>query len=260
MSKLSKILADLDSDKYIKVDSLGDYKNLPIEKRSKKFLFLTYYIYWYKRPYALPINDFSELFGEDNGQGWSGFKKFVKQEFPIQAFFRETIPDFWLNVKIWLKFYWFREFYYNNIQSIWYPANNNGRKVFKRQYQDLGQNLINANFAIVRDLVEQKSEYNGVENLYAEYLANPEFSKNEVLADVDQKWHNFRQQLFNCYKYIVDKRPILVKNIEGSYPELGAKGDYETLYGALNRAEAELEKMDSAWLKWIVDNRNFFWT
>lgn len=255
MSKLSKYLASLESDNYIKVNSLKDYKNLPIEKRTKKFVF----IHWYIKPYALPIDFVAELSG-DSDQGWSGFQKFVKREFPIQSFFRETLPDFWLNTKVWLKFYRLKDFYYNYIKTIWNPCNNNGRKVFRRQYQDLSQNLIAANFAIVRDLVEQKSEYGGIKNLYADYLANPEFSENEQLIDVDQKWHNFRQQLFNCYKYITVKRPVLLQNIEDSFPELGAKGSYEQLYGALNQAEAELEKQDSFWLNWIVSNRNFFWT
>lgn len=254
MSKLSKYLASFESDNYIKVDSLEDYKNLPIEKRTKKFFFIN----WYKRPYSLPIEDASELFGESD-QGWSGFEKFVKKQFPVQYFLRESLRRFGWDIQKYLGFWKAQDFYYNYIKTIWNPCNNNGRKVFKRQYQDLGQNLIAVNFAIVRDLVEQKSEYNGIENLYADYLANPEFSENEQLIEIDQKWHNFRQQLFNCYKYITTKRPILLQNIEDSYPELGAKGSYEELYGKLNNAETELEKQDSFWLNWIVSNRNFFW-
>lgn len=262
MSKLSKYLNDLESNKYVKVSNLQEYKNLPIEKRSKKLLFLTYYVYWYKNPYALPINGLNDLIDRSlspNDNGWNGFYFYIKKEFPIQYFIRERIPNFWMDIKRHFGFWKMKDFYYNHIKTIFYPFNNHSRKIIKRQYQDFQNNIVNVNFAIVKDLVEQQNEYNGVDNLYAEYLANPEISENEQMAEVDKKWLNFRQQLFNCYKYITEKRVTLLNNIENSYPDIGAKGSYEELYGKLNRLEGELEKMDSAWLNWIINNRVYFW-
>lgn len=256
----SKTRNEMNSKNYVKVNSLQEYKNLPIEKRSKKLLFLTYYIYWYKKPYALPVNSVQELISiSENNESCGGFYSFVKKEFPIQYFIREKIPNIWREITFFLKFYRLKDFYYSYIKTIFRPFNNNSRKIIKRQYQDFQNNIVNVNFAIVKDLVEQRSEYDGIDNLYAKYLANPQISKDDFMFENDQKWLNFRQQLFNCYKYITEKRVTLLNNIENSYPDIGAKGSYEELYGKLNRLEEELEKMDSAWLIWIINNRECFW-
>jgi hypothetical protein len=251
----------------VETTSLQGYINLPKSEREHTILFVKFY----RTPYALPLGGYFNInILDGNGQqypreeGWKEFHQFVKKQYPIQYFMRESIPTYFYSLRGKLGWWKLKDVYYNNIRTIFHPFNNNSRKIIGRSWKDFQTSIVEVNFAIVRDLVEQKSEYNGIENLYAEYLANPnsEFSvkESEPGYEIEQKWHNFRQQLFNCYKYITVKRPVLLQNIEDSYPELGAKGSYEELYGKLNNTETELEKQDSFWLKWIIDNRNFFWT
>jgi hypothetical protein len=40
---------------------------------------------------------------------------------------------------------------------------------------------------------------------------------------------------------------------------INASATYEEAYGEVNRLEKELEELDTKWLVWIVENRNFFW-
>ncbi len=246
----------------VKTTNLQEYLSLPKSEREHTILFVKFY----KLPYALPFGgDFNCNVLDENGQqypreqGWKEFKHFVKTQYPIQYFVRETIPTVFYSLRSKLGYWKWKDFYYNNIRTIFHPFNNNSRKIIGRSWKDFQTSIVEVNFAIVNDLVSQ--EYKDINSLYIDYLANitPTNSNSETQNSFDQDWFNFRSQLFNCWKYINEKRPKLVSDIENSYPTPDQKGTIEQLYGKQNMLEKQLEEQDSLWLSWIISNRQYFW-
>lgn len=168
-----------------------------------------------------------------------------------------------------IKYYYpIRRFYINKVKDpIRYlirPCHSELRKVIPKSYCDLDQIIVDINFEIVKSLVEK--EYGGIDQLYSEYLAVPQIG-GEFDKELVDSWNLFRKQLFNCYKYIVDKRTKLLIDIENSYPEdMGLnKSDiedrtYEQIYEKQIALEKQLNEMDTLWLNWIINNREYFWT
>lgn len=245
----------------VNTTSLQGYINLPKSEREHTILFVKFY----KTPYALPLGgDFNINVLNENGQqypreeGWKEFHQFVKKQYPIQYFMRETFPNYFYSLRGKLGWWKLKDFYYNNIRTLFHPFNNNARKVIGRSWKDFQTSIVEVNFAIVNDLVSQ--EYKDINSLYADYLAIlPGKSNSEVQNEFDQDWLNFRSQLFNCWKYINEKRPKIVSDIENSYPASDQVGTIEQLYGKQNALEKQLEEQDTLWLQWVISNRQYFW-
>lgn len=159
------------------------------------------------------------------------------------------------------KFYYPLYRFWNNkvkdpIRYLIRPCHSELRKTIPRSYCDLDELIVELNFAIVRSLVEK--EYGGVDELYSKYLAVPQ-KGDEYNKELVDSWNHFRQQLFNCYKYIVDKRPKMLKDIENAVPSEGKHIRMKT-YWLLDNGEARLKEMDTLWLRWVINNRGYFWT
>jgi len=74
------------------------------------------------------------------------------------------------------------------------------------------------------------------------------------------------KEIRGIYHYITVERPALEKQRDNSYPPMGDlmqplnKGDYETLYGEVNRLERLLDEKDTDALVRIVKLREILWT
>ena len=245
----------------VNTTSLQEYIDLPKSVRERKILFVTFY----RNPIALPFGrEFMSNLLDNEGKeicrekGWTEFYQFIKKEYPIQYFVRESIPSAFYSMRNKIGWWKIKDFYYNNIRTIFHPFNNNSRKIIGRSWKDFQTSIIEVNFAIVNDLVSQ--EYRDINSLYADYLTIiPGNSNSETQNSFDQDWFNFRSQLFNCWKYINEKRPKLVADIEDSYPKDDQVGTIEQLYGKQNMLEKQLEEQDTLWLQWIINNRQYFW-
>ncbi len=166
--------------------------------------------------------------------------------------------------KFTLKYYWpiyrkIRDKVYEPIYYFFHPFHSEIRKAIPRSYADLDYVLTEVNFAIVKSLVEK--EYGGIQKFYSDYLAVPQVG-GEFDKELVDSWNLFRQQLFNCYKYITVGRIKLqneLKDIEDF--DLPAKPEvWERYFKESERIEKQIEEMDILWLKWIIDNKNSFWT
>lgn len=166
--------------------------------------------------------------------------------------------------KFALKYYWsihrwFRDKIYYSIYYLFRPQHSELRKVIPRSYQELDYLMVEFNFALVKSLVEK--QYDGIESLYSNYLAVPQVG-GEFDKELVDRWNNFRQQLFNCYKYITIQRVRLQKELEDSHKfDLPATPEvWEKFFTDSTRIEQEIENLDNKWLVWIVNNKNYFWT
>lgn len=166
--------------------------------------------------------------------------------------------------KFTLKYYWpvwrwVNRHIYNPIYYFLHPQYSEIRKSIPRQYADLDFVMTEVNFSIVKSLVEK--EYNGIESLYSDYLAVPQVG-GEFDKELVENWNNFRQQLFNCYKYINNQRVGLQKELKSVEDfELPAKEEiWEKYFSESTRIEQQIEELDSKWLLWIISNKNYFWT
>ena len=175
------------------------------------------------------------LFGKNTK--WDKF--LIKYYYPTKRFFSNKV--------YWPIYYLFR------------PQHSELRKVIPRSYQELDSLMVEFNFALVKSLVEK--QYNGIDNLYVDYLAIPQVG-GEFDKELVDRWNNFRQQLFNCYKYITGQRVKLQKELDDAHKfDLPATPEvWEKFFTDSTRIEQEIENLDNKWLVWIVNNKNYFWT
>jgi len=166
--------------------------------------------------------------------------------------------------KFLIKYYYPAKRFFSNkvywpIYYLFHPQHSELRKVIPRSYQELDVLMVEFNFAIVKSLVEK--QYCGIDQLYADYLAVPQVG-GEFDKELVEGWNNFRQQLFNCYKYITVQRFNLQKELEDSYKfDLPASKEvWEKFFADSTRVKQRIEELDSKWLLWIISNKNYFWT
>lgn len=159
----------------------------------------------------------------------------------------------------WPAYRWIRDKIYSPIYYFIHPQHSELRKIIPRSYQELDVLMVEFNFTLVKSLVEK--QYGGIDQLYADYLAVPQVG-GEFDKELVENWNNFRQQLFNCYKYINNQRVELQKELKSVEDfELPAKEEiWEKYFSESTRIEQQIEELDSKWLLWIISNKNYFWT
>ena len=205
---------------YIYVKSCEEYKNLP--RRSRLV-----WGFWYKDAI---ITDTNILLGRKVDR--DGIENFNKNNYPIQYFFREN--GFSLKCKLKR----FKEWASNTMRprQLWLT------KQIPNEWYDKLTLIPIVNFMFVVHFVEGE----------------------RALETTD--WKNsgageFENGLKDCYDYIKNRRPKIQIDIENSYPDLEAKtGDYFVDYAELIRLELLLNKEDTKYLIWIINNRDHFWT
>jgi len=73
------------------------------------------------------------------------------------------------------------------------------------------------------------------------------------------------KELLEVYAWAKNGRKEFQEKIDKAYPEFNGKfpyykETYEQVYGEVNRLEAEIEKIDTKHLTWIVKNRQILWS
>ncbi len=160
--------------------------------------------------------------------------EFIKKEFPIQHWLRETCFD--LKIKFKVKYDKLR--YFLNPRQKWLT------KQIPSEWNDKTTLIPLINFAMVKHFVEVED---------ANHLTNWAAS-----GDGPAKFH---EELKDCYDYIKNRRPQLEKELDASYPDEDTRtGKYEIDYAETNRLELLINKEDTKYLTWIVINRDYFWT
>lgn len=220
--------------KYVKVDSIEEYFALPKEKREK-------WGFWYLKPYALPWERFND---EESETGWAEFSRQIRKHYPIQGFLREWFWD-WDN-----PVYAFFSLKKMKIKDLWYktkcffkPKHPIIRKALPKTWCDITSLLIDLNLAMIQQFwIETKDGF--------------------VDWESDEGYRNFYKQLKQANRYITETRPKLEKRIDSGYKfarnnkNLG----YEEQYFKVNYIEKMIDNFDKKYIKWAIDNKDYFWT
>ncbi len=126
-----------------------------------------------------------------------------------------------------------REFYYNNIKTIWAPQHSRIRKAVPKYWWDLDHVLQVVNFEIIKSFYEDE---------YKADIVDWEGTGGDSLK--------FTKWLEEAYTYITVYRKVLEKQIDNAYP------DYDKVYNF----EKEMEDKDTEVLINLVKWRRHMWT
>lgn len=213
--------------KYVNVRTCEDYFNLPRSER-------TLWGFWYLKPYALP---WERLKSSKNEKGWDYFNKKIKQQFPVQYFFREVLSgeissfkySFYMNYIFPLKS-WFKN-YHKEIRA----------QVPRSEWKDISTLIEDVNFQIIVNFYKESQnghtdwEYEGTKDFY--------------------------QWLVEAHKIITEEFPKYEEKLD-ELLSIAIKSElsYEKSFSEHNRLEEEFDNLKTKILKEMVERRNFFWT
>jgi hypothetical protein len=218
------------------VSTTEEYKALPKEQREKNG--------WYLIPFGLAVN-LSDMKNKKRKSEWDLFYDYVRQEYPIQWFFRYWITS-WDNplYSVYkLNKMRYDEFYYT-VRRYFKPYFPRWRASCKRhQYTDIVELSIKSNFALILDYWHE------------------EVARDTVNWNADGHHKQFYKELKAAVKYIeVDRKKLEDKADKELTKATKRAGTYEVKYKKHNQIEETINNKDTEILHWFIDNRNYFWT
>jgi len=217
------------------VSTVQDYIALPKSEREYKGLYLV--------PRALAVK---YLGNPGSFSEWDLFYSYVRQNYPIQWFFRHYLTS-WDNPVykfVKLKVMHFQDFKHAT-KRFFKPLCPRWRNSFRRhEYLDISSIIEKSNFALILDFW-----YEDVENGFTDWNSTPALKK-------------FYKELQKAVKYIENDRKIIEQQIDDALSESvknrKAKS-FTTRYKKLTKLEEKLKDSDTHVLTWLITNRYFFW-
>lgn len=181
---------------------------------------------WYNKPYSLELKK------------WAAWEKETKANYPIQFWFRETVPLWW-----GCHVYRFKELYWK-VRHFFMPCHAEIRKAVPRGWTDVSNLILELNFAMITSFKKEA---------------------DESWVDWDEENQKpFKVWLDSAAEYVKTERPALLKEQDAAYPEFDLfdqdNKTYEELYGRVNELEKIITDKDNAILKQMIDYREYFWT
>jgi hypothetical protein len=207
---------------YACIATPDEYINMP---RNERLVWGMFYKNYY-------INDGKSFMGRKKDR--EKVDKFIKETYPIQHFFRKN------GYSLYIKLSRFKDAvdYFLNPRQKWLT------KQIPKSWCDKTGLLEDLNFAMVVHFIEGEKA-----------LDATDWAGSGDLQDT------FSKELMDCYDYIKNRKPILQKQYEDSFPdEENRTGVYDIDYAENNRLELLISEEDTKYLTWIVKNRGFFWT
>lgn len=230
MNFLEKRYEDMNNPKkHVQVTSVKEYFDLPREKRTR-------WNFWYLKPQALPWDMFDEI----DANGWRGWERRMQKEFPIQYFLREGCGDIYSN--LFGQFGYVTSFKYWLRDLIW-PCHQEIRKVIPRHWTDISHLIVDMNFALI------KSFYHEAKNGWVDWNS-------------DEAHKEFMDWLEKAYKYIIEERMDLEKQLSEAYPTYEERKtlSYEDAYKKVCELEDKIKNKDTEVITKMVEYREMFWT
>jgi hypothetical protein len=221
----------------IHVNSIEGYFALPKKER-------TWYGF-YMSPRSLPF-----VWEDGGGFGWSKFYDQLKEEFPIQYFFRYWLTSF--DNPITHSVYQYLIWPYHNIKNaltnLRNPCCPRWRKVLpKTQYSDISNLIVESNIALLKDfyyeeVLTSKVDWDSTEDLknFRNDIEKAIYFLEEKSKKLDEEIGNLIQQAYTGGRTTSDKFKVLTKKIKNLE----------------SKKEKEVDKI----LKWMITNREYFWT
>ena len=215
------------------VHTVDEYKAMP--RKSRELVVW----YWpsplYIKPYALSAG--TDLIGE-----WTKFDEYIKKEYPVQYFFRDTVIGFFQDIEMS-----FRRIKWKIKPYIQRERKEMRDKVFTRQYRDLDS-------IIVEFCMQCVIEYVDREKCFA-----------EIEFDYSEKVKTFAAQLKECHAYATKGRQEILNEIEKAWEDVPlmmsdlAQNKMDK-YNKVTELETKLEEADTQVCEWVVKNRRQLWT
>jgi len=215
------------------VHTVDEYKAMP--RKSRELVVW----YWpsplYIKPYALSAG--TDLIGE-----WTKFDEYIKKEYPVQYFFRDTVIGFFQDIEMS-----FRRIKWKIKPYIQRERKEMRDKVFTRQYRDLDS-------IIVEFCMQCVIEYVDREKCFA-----------EIAFDYSEKVKTFAAQLKECHAYATKGRQEILNEIEKAWEDVPlmmsdlAQNKMDK-YNKVTELETKLEEADTQVCEWVVKNRRQLWT
>ena len=189
--------------------SFQTWMDQPFMDRYEYKWYLPYLLY--KEPFALEWKE------------WDKFYAYIKEEHPIQYFFRYTLSVYlgkWENR--------FKDLCYKAKGYFFNPRKRMRDSLFPGHYVDLSYIISEFHFEAIREFVEKDKCF-------------------ELNAYGEKEGKKFKKQLEAYYKYITVERPVLNKNTYTS--------DYK-----FNVKNAKiLKNKDKKLCNWVIENKDRFW-
>jgi succinate dehydrogenase flavin-adding protein (antitoxin of CptAB toxin-antitoxin module) len=195
--------------------------------------------YWpcplYIKPYALRAT------GDNPLHEWDKFDAYIKKEYPVQYFFRETVSDFFDNIRRrWAIIK------YDTKRYIKIPRKEMRDKVFNREYRSLDT-------VIVEFCLECVIEYVDREKCF-----------EEIVFDSNDELKTFAAQLKECHEYAVKGRLEIKEEIEKAWHNVlqcreNGESNSHSQYEKITEFENKLEQADTQVIEWVIKNRKLFW-
>lgn len=225
--------------------SAQTYFDLPIDQRTREVWYWP--APWYKLPSALRFEEWDKLYRK------------LKQEFPVQYYIRQGWWDKDWHYSICRFYQSIKDFCRKWIYRTFKPLNTEIRATIPtREWHDKVTIIRDVLFAIVVDFVEKEGGAQIIET-------PPDVSETERDAIISQNIRN--QHILNIYDWIKTERPKLEIKLSNAYPKFvnwdaftSSNKSYDELYGEVNKIDKLIEETDANHLKWIVENRGYFWT
>ena len=223
---------------FASVSSVEEYFALPSKEREWNGLYML--------PYALP----SELFGQF--PGWETFYQKIKTLYPIQYFFRNWL--FTIDNPIILGYYKFVAwplFEFNRkIRWIFSPRFPRWRKLLLNHTNfDVTELAVETNFALIRDF-------------YWEEVVDGVVDWND-----NEEHKQFYDELVSAVNWIEKERANLSNQIREAYAKssqvrvkTNERFDYYATYDEPIRLEKLKNDKEEEILRWLITNRQYFWT
>lgn len=225
---------------HVQCRSVDEYFNLSRKEREWHGL--------YRKPFGLPLEGFSA----EGEKGWKSFYEEIKKEYPFQYFLREWLPTCDNPVvfafKKFIQWPW-RDFS-RSVRLFFKPCYKRWRSVLPRwEYSDAQHLIVEGNFAILRDFYHE------------------EVVDGIVDWDYDELHKNFKDKLQEYVKWVEEDRKVLDEKLSEELSKatknkifVDKKLDYIETYKSYHELEKEIKEKETEILKWMIDNRELFWS
>lgn len=218
---------------FVVVYTVDEYKAMP--RKSRELVVWYWPSPFYIKPYALSAGD--DLVGE-----WTKFDEYVKKEYPVQYFFRETVAGFFWDIETSC-----RRIKWKIKPYIQRERKEMRDKVFTRQYRDLDSIIVEFCMQCVIEYVDREKCF------------------DKIVFNHSEKVKTFAAQLKQCHDYATEGRREILKEIEKAWEDVPlmmsdiAQNKMEK-YNKVTELETKLEEADTQVCEWVVKNRRHLWT
>lgn len=217
----------------VMVHTVDEYKAMPRQSREL--------VVWYW-PSPLYIKPYALSAGDDLVSEWTKFDEYVKKEYPVQYFFRETVVGFFWDIETSC-----RRIKWKITPYIQRERKKMRDKVFTRQYRDLDSIIVEFCMQCVIEYVDREKCF------------------ENIRYDSTEERKTFAAQLKECHVYATKGRQEILKEIEKAWEDVPlmmsdiAQNKMEK-YNKVTELETKLEEADTQVCEWVVKNRRHLWT